>query len=190
MPENHEGWEDSSVPPDKLGAYLRDLKKLMDKYDYVGPLYGHFGQGCVHTRLTFDLRDRRRASTNGASFSRRRPTWWSATAARFRANTATDRRAASCCARMYSPEIIEAFREFKSIWDPDWKMNPGQGGRSVSRRRESARGHELQPAPGEDAFPFSGRPSQLRLCDAIAASARVSAAVTRAATEPCVPATW
>ena len=56
MPENHEGWEDSSVPPDKLGGYLRDLKKLMDKYDYVGPLYGHFGQGCVHTRLTFDLR--------------------------------------------------------------------------------------------------------------------------------------
>ncbi len=55
MPENHEGWEDSSVPPDKLGGYLRDLKKLMDKYNYVGPLYGHFGQGCVHTRLTFDL---------------------------------------------------------------------------------------------------------------------------------------
>src|SRR3954453_2419466 len=55
MPENHEGWEDSSVPPDKLGGYLRDLKKLMDKYNYVGPLYGHFGQGCVHPRLTFDL---------------------------------------------------------------------------------------------------------------------------------------
>ena len=38
MPENHEGWEDSSVPPDKLGGYLRDLKKLLDKYEYVGPL--------------------------------------------------------------------------------------------------------------------------------------------------------
>ena len=54
-PDNHEGWEDSSVPPDKLGGYLRDLKRLLDKYNYIGPLYGHFGQGCVHTRLTFDL---------------------------------------------------------------------------------------------------------------------------------------
>ena len=56
MPENHEGWEDASVPPERLGAYLRELKKLIDKYGYEGPLYGHFGQGCVHTRLTFDLR--------------------------------------------------------------------------------------------------------------------------------------
>src|SRR3954469_17344421 len=55
MPENHEGWEDASVPPERLGAYLREFKKLIDRYGYVGPLYGHFGQGCVHTRLTFDL---------------------------------------------------------------------------------------------------------------------------------------
>jgi Fe-S oxidoreductase len=25
---------------------------------------------------------------------------------------------------MFSPEMLEAFREFKSIWDPDWMMNP------------------------------------------------------------------
>jgi FAD/FMN-containing dehydrogenase len=54
-PDNHEGWEDASVPPDKLGGYLRDFQKLLDGYDYKGALYGHFGQGCVHTRLSFDL---------------------------------------------------------------------------------------------------------------------------------------
>ncbi len=50
-----EGWEDSSVPPAKLGEYLRALRKLMDKYHYACCLYGHFGQGCVHTRIDFDL---------------------------------------------------------------------------------------------------------------------------------------
>jgi hypothetical protein len=26
----------------------------------------------------------------------------------------------------YGPELIQAFREFKAIWDPDGKMNPGK----------------------------------------------------------------
>ncbi|HSU26347.1 MAG TPA: FAD-binding oxidoreductase, partial [Pyrinomonadaceae bacterium] len=54
-PDNHEGWEDSAVPPEQIGAYLKDFKKLLDKYDLYGSLYGHFGEGCLHTRLNFDL---------------------------------------------------------------------------------------------------------------------------------------
>lgn len=56
-PETHEGWEDAAVPPDRLGDYLRDFRDLLDRYDYgTASLYGHFGQGCVHTRIPFDLR--------------------------------------------------------------------------------------------------------------------------------------
>ena len=51
------GWEDSAVPPERLGDYLRDLRALLDKYGYECSLYGHFGQGCVHTRIDFDLSD-------------------------------------------------------------------------------------------------------------------------------------
>src|SRR5581483_5151070 len=54
-PLTWEGWEDSAVPPDKLGAYLRDLRKLMTAYEYRGTLYGHFGHACVHSRISFDL---------------------------------------------------------------------------------------------------------------------------------------
>ena len=55
--ETHEGWEDAAVPPDRLGDYLRDFRKLLERYDYRGAsLYGHFGQGCVHTRIPFELR--------------------------------------------------------------------------------------------------------------------------------------
>ena len=59
QPDTWEGWEDSAVPPDRLGDYLRDLQRLYEEFGYacdVGPsLYGHFGQGCVHTRIPFDL---------------------------------------------------------------------------------------------------------------------------------------
>ena len=54
-PDTWEGWEDSAVPPERLGEYLRDLRKLADEYGYDSALYGHFGQGCVHTRIDFDL---------------------------------------------------------------------------------------------------------------------------------------
>src|SRR5581483_7689929 len=54
-PLTWEGWEDSAVPPEKLGAYLRELRKLMNAYAYSGVLYGHFGHACIHTRISFDL---------------------------------------------------------------------------------------------------------------------------------------
>ena len=54
-PLNWEGWEDAAVAPEKLGAYLRDLRKMMADFNYKGSLYGHFGHACVHTRLNFDL---------------------------------------------------------------------------------------------------------------------------------------
>ncbi|MGZ5009309.1 MAG: FAD-binding oxidoreductase, partial [Methylobacter sp.] len=50
-----EGWEDAAVPPDKVGDYLRDFRKLLEKFGYECDLYGHFGQGCIHTRIDFDL---------------------------------------------------------------------------------------------------------------------------------------
>jgi FAD/FMN-containing dehydrogenase len=55
-PDAWEGWEDSAVPPEKLGGYLRDLRALFDKYKYGCALYGHFGQGCIHTRIDFDFK--------------------------------------------------------------------------------------------------------------------------------------
>ena len=54
-PVTWEGWEDSAVPSDKVGPYLRELCKLYEKYNYRSAMYGHFGQGCIHCRLNFDL---------------------------------------------------------------------------------------------------------------------------------------
>ena len=124
-PDNHEGWEDSAVPPEKVGTYLRELKKLLDRYDLYGSLYGHFGEGCIHTRLNFDLEtaggiERFRAFLgeaadlvvkNGGSLS---------------GEHGDGQARGELLPRMFDDEIMQAFREFKEIFDPDWQMNPGK----------------------------------------------------------------
>jgi FAD/FMN-containing dehydrogenase/Fe-S oxidoreductase len=124
-PENHEGWEDASVPPVKLGPYLRDFKKLLDKYEYHGALYGHFGQGCVHTRLNFDLK-----TSDGIrkfrQFLGEAANLVVSYGGSLSGEHGDGQARGELLPRMYSPEIMQAFREFKSIWDPEWKMNPGK----------------------------------------------------------------
>jgi len=124
-PDNWEGWEDSAVPPEQTGAYLRDLKSLMDRYGYEGALYGHFGQGCVHTRLNFDLE-----TAAGIHQYRHFVEEASDLVARYHGTLSGEhgdgQARGELLTRMYGKELIEAFKEFKSIWDPDWKMNPGK----------------------------------------------------------------
>jgi FAD/FMN-containing dehydrogenase/Fe-S oxidoreductase len=123
--ENWEGWEDAAVPPERLGDYLRKFRALMARYGYRGALYGHFGQGCIHTRINFDL-------TTDAGIA----TW------RAFLNDAADlvvefggslsgehgdgQARAELWPKMFGAELMEAFREFKRIWDPEGKMNPGK----------------------------------------------------------------
>ncbi len=95
------GWEDSAVPPEKLGDYLRDLDALMARYGVDGLPYGHFGDGCVHLRIDIPL-SRRRARCCARSCWRR-PSSSPSTAARSRASTATAARARSCCRSCTAP---------------------------------------------------------------------------------------
>ena len=57
-PPEWEGWDDAAVAPEKLGGYLRDIRKLLDEYNYHAAFYGHFGHGCIHMRVSFDLAKR------------------------------------------------------------------------------------------------------------------------------------
>src|SRR5438270_2770533 len=119
------GWEDSAVAPDKVGDYLRDLRKLYDKYQYNPALYGHFGQGCIHCRVDFDL-------FSEAGIRKWRSFMEEATdlVTRYDGSLSGEhgdgQGRAEFLYKMFGNELIEAFREFKAIWDPDWKMNPGK----------------------------------------------------------------
>jgi FAD/FMN-containing dehydrogenase/Fe-S oxidoreductase len=120
-----EGWEDSSVAPEKLGNYLRQLKKLMSAHGYHGTLYGHFGHACVHTRINFDLQ-----SQPGISKYRKFVEEAADLVVSFGGSLSGEhgdgQSRAELLPKMFGSELVQAFREFKSLWDPTWKMNPGK----------------------------------------------------------------
>ena len=126
MPDTWEGWEDSAVPPERLGDYLRDLGKLYDEFGYSGSaLYGHFGHGCVHTRIPFDL-----VTSGGiAAFRRfieRAADLVVSYGGSFSGEHGDGQSRAELLPRMFGAEIVQAFGQFKAIFDPDNRMNPGK----------------------------------------------------------------
>ena len=180
-PEGWEGWEDAGVPPAQLGAYLRKIAALMAEYGYRSPMYGHYGQGCVHMRINFDfaseqgLRDFRefidRAADLVLSFG-----------GSLSGEHGDGQARAALLPKMFGPELMQAFREFKALWDPDNRMNPGKLVDAVRvydpienlrhlrwgqlpsagpRRKEGAEGGNVEPAVSAQAKPTPTPESKL-----------------------------
>ena len=116
------GWEDSAVPPEHLGDYLRELQSLMDSHNLSGLAYGHFGDGCIHLRIDFPLattpetmRDfmehaARLAASYGGSLS---------------GEHGDGRARSELLHTMYSAEALDVMAQFKGLFDPDDMLNPG-----------------------------------------------------------------
>jgi FAD/FMN-containing dehydrogenase/Fe-S oxidoreductase len=126
MPDTWEGWEDSAVPPERLGDYLRDLAKLYDEFGYSGSaLYGHFGQGCVHTRIPFDL-----VTADGiAAFRRfieRAADLVVSYGGSFSGEHGDGQSRGELLPKMFGEDVVRAFGQFKAIFDPRNLMNPGK----------------------------------------------------------------
>jgi FAD/FMN-containing dehydrogenase/Fe-S oxidoreductase len=125
QPDTWPGWEDSAVPPDKVAEYLPKLRELFTKYGYHPSLYGHFGQGCIHCRVGFDL-----YSAEGVrkfrSFMDEAADLVVSLGGALSGEHGDGQARGELLPKMYGPELMQAFREFKTIWDPDWKMNPGK----------------------------------------------------------------
>ncbi|MDN6148334.1 MAG: FAD-binding oxidoreductase, partial [Yaniella sp.] len=116
------GWEDSAVPPEHLGDYLRDLQALMEQHKLSGLAYGHFGDGCIHLRIDFPLAttpDVMRAFMEKAA----------ALAASYGGSLSGEhgdgRARSELLPTMYSPEALAAMAQFKGLFDPDDLLNPG-----------------------------------------------------------------
>ncbi|MHC3473086.1 FAD-binding and (Fe-S)-binding domain-containing protein [Streptomyces sp. 7R007] len=128
-PDTFEGWEDSAVPPDRLGEYLRRLRALFDEFGYLtdtGPsLYGHFGQGCVHTRIPFDL-----YSADGVAHYRRFMERAADLVVEFGGSFSGEhgdgQSRGELLPRMFGDELVEAFGRLKAVFDPLDRMNPGK----------------------------------------------------------------
>ena len=118
-------WEDAAVHPDKLGAYLRDFQQILDDHGYRCVYYGHFGQGCVHTRMDFDLKTAAGVKTF-RSFMEKCADLVVAYGGSLAGEYGEGHGRAELLPKMFGPELMEAFNDFKRIWDPDWKMNPNR----------------------------------------------------------------
>jgi FAD/FMN-containing dehydrogenase/Fe-S oxidoreductase len=124
-PPGWEGWEDAAVNPGNLGSYLRSLFQVMKGYGYRSALYGHFGHGCVHMRINFDLQSKA-GIANYRKFVEEAADLVVSYGGSFSGEHGDGQSRAELLPKMFGPELIQAFREFKVLWDPDWKMNPGK----------------------------------------------------------------
>ena len=120
-----EGWEDAAVAPEKLGGYLRDLRKLLDSFGYRAVMYGHFGHACVHLRISFDF-ETKDGVRKFREFVEAAADLVVGYGGSFSGEHGDGQSRAELLPKMYGPELVQAFREFKALWDPDWKMNPGK----------------------------------------------------------------
>lgn len=124
-PDRFEGWEDAAVPPERLGDYLRSITALMEQYGYRSPLYGHYGQGCVHTRINFDFRSKA-GVLKFREFIDRAADVVVEFGGSFSGEHGDGQSRAVLLPKMFGPELMGAFREFKMLWDPANRMNPGK----------------------------------------------------------------
>lgn len=155
MPDGTEawpGWEDCAVPPARLGPYLRDFRALLAQHGLRGTPYGHFGDGCIHVRIDFDLltpagvsRFRRFSEeladlvvTHGGSLS---------------GEHGDGQARAELLPRMYGDELVGLFGRFKDLWDPDGGLNPGMLARPA-RLDENLRFDVLPRRPVDVAFGY------------------------------------
>jgi FAD/FMN-containing dehydrogenase/Fe-S oxidoreductase len=120
-----EGWDDAAVPPEKLGGYLRDIRKLLDEYQYSAAFYGHFGHGCIHMRVSFDLESEIGIRKYG-EFIERAADLVVSYGGSLSGEHGDGQSRGALLPKMFGPELMKAFVEFKSVWDPDNKMNPNK----------------------------------------------------------------
>ena len=125
QPEFYPGWEDAAVAPEHLGKYLREFQQKMDDYGYIASVYGHFGQGCVHCRISFDL-----FTKEGIEKYRRFVHEMAHIVVKYEGSISGEHGDGQIRGEllpiMFGDDLVHAFWEFKTAFDPLNKMNPGK----------------------------------------------------------------
>lgn len=122
--ESWPGWEDSAVAPERLSDYLADLRELLAEYDLTGVMYGHFGSGCMHIRITYDLRSEEGREVF-RKFTRRAAELVVRLGGSLSGEHGDGRARSELLPLMYSPAMMAAFSEYRQLWDPAGILNPG-----------------------------------------------------------------
>jgi FAD/FMN-containing dehydrogenase/Fe-S oxidoreductase len=125
-PDGWPGWEDSAVPPERLAGYLQDLEALFEEFGFPSTsVYGHFGQGCVHARIPFEL-----LTASGVQAFRRFMERAADVVVEHGGSLSGEhgdgQARGELLPRMFGEELTRAFGEFKTVFDPGNRMNPGK----------------------------------------------------------------
>src|SRR6266481_5890541 len=155
MPPRFEGWDDAAVAPDRLGPYLRELRQLLDSYNYQAAWYGHFGHGCIHMQVSFDLFTEH-GIRNYTEFIERAAELVVKYGGSLSGEHGDGQARGALLPKMFGPELMQAFREFKAVWDPDNKMNPHKAAVDPYPPAENLRlgaDYKPQDPPTHFAFP-------------------------------------
>ena len=125
MKDTWPGWEDSAIAPEKVGDYLRDLRETFARFGHKPALYGHFGQGCIHCRIDFDL-----VTEEGLENYRATVEAAADLAVRYGGSFSGEHgdgvSRGPLLEKMFGARMMETFHRFKAIWDPQNRMNPGK----------------------------------------------------------------
>ena len=124
-PDAWEGWEDSAVAPERMGDYLRDLRRLYERYGYQGSFYGHFGDGCLHTRIDFDL-ETARGVARFRDFVGEAAELAVSYGGSISGEHGDGQSRGELLPIMLGPELCAAFARVKRAWDPENGLNPGK----------------------------------------------------------------
>ena len=151
------GWEDAAVDPLRLGDYLREFQALVDRHGYRTSLYGHFGDGCIHARINFDLRIQPGHRKRGAHFLREAAELVVKYGGSLSGEHGDGQARAEFLPVMYGEELMQAFREFKAIWDPLGRMNPGKLIDAYRVDENLRLGPDYKPARPQTRFAFASR---------------------------------
>ena len=153
QPEHWPGWEDSAVPPEKLGDYLRDLERLFAQHGYTAALYGHFGDGVTHCRVNFDFHSDA-GLANYRQFMREAAELVHSYGGSLSGEHGDGQARAELLRIMYGDELLQCFREFKAIWDPSNRLNPGKAIEPFPIDSNLRLGLSYRPRPLETHFRF------------------------------------
>ena len=152
-PPEWEGWDDAAVAPEKLGGYLRDIRKLMNEYSYRGSFYGHFGHGCIHMRVSFDLLSEA-GIRNYGEFVERAADLVVSYGGSLSGEHGDGQSRGALLPKMFGPELMQAFADFKAAWDPDNKMNPHKVVSAYLPTENLRLGADYKPAVPHTHFKF------------------------------------
>jgi FAD/FMN-containing dehydrogenase/Fe-S oxidoreductase len=148
------GWEDAAVDPLRIGDYLREFSALVSRHGYRTSLYGHFGDGCVHARIDYDLR-----SARGIAHWRSFLAAAAELVVRYGGSLSGEHGDGQAKGEflpvMFGEELMRAFREFKAIWDPAHRMNPGKLIDAYRVDQHLRLGPDYRPTPVKTRLAFS-----------------------------------